>query len=68
MSVEEESQTSQSQQSTNLTIQDLASIVNIIDLASQRGAFKASEMTAVGTIYTKLTNFINEVPKQTSQG
>lgn len=67
MSVEE-SQTSQSQQSTNLTIQDLASIINIIDLASQRGAFKASEMTAVGTIYTKLTNFINEVPKQTSQG
>ena len=33
---------------------DLVSLKNIIDVASKRGAFRASEMTAIGKIYDKL--------------
>ena len=38
-------------------------IMNIIDLASQRGAFKANEMAAVGTTYNKLDGFLKIVEK-----
>ena len=36
----------------------------IIDLASQRGAFKPTEMVAVGQTYTKLAAFLDNVAKQ----
>ena len=54
----------QQDQSNDLTINDLAAMKNIIDLGSQRGAFKPNEMVAVGTIYNKLTNFLEQVQKQ----
>ncbi len=44
---------------TELSLQDLGTLVQIIDLASQRGAFKPAEMTAVGTTYSKLVGFLN---------
>ena len=42
----------------DLTVQDLSAIKTIIDVASQRGAFKPNEMTVVGQTYTKLENFL----------
>jgi len=42
----------------SLTVQDLANIRNLIDVASQRGAFRPSEFTTVGEIYGRLANFI----------
>jgi hypothetical protein len=42
-----------------LTINDLAALRTIIDVASQRGTFKPTEMVAVGTIYAKLDKFLN---------
>jgi hypothetical protein len=57
-------QDAQQDQSNDLTINDLAAMKNIIDLGSQRGAFKPNEMVAVGTIYNKLTNFLEQVQKQ----
>jgi hypothetical protein len=54
----------QTDNTNDLTIQDLALMKSIIDLASQRGAFKAAEMAAVGTIYNKLTNFLKIVEEQ----
>ena len=47
-----------------LTIQDLALMKGIIDLASERSAFKPAEMAAVGTIFNKLTNFLKVVEEQ----
>jgi hypothetical protein len=47
-----------------LTVQDLGNIKQIIDVASQRGAFKPNEMTTVGTTYTKLEAFLNAVAAQ----
>lgn len=45
----------------NLTLQDLANIKSIVDIAAQRGAFKAGEMAAVGVIYNKLSLFLDSV-------
>ena len=53
---QEETQTTEQTQETveGLNINDLNTLRAIIDLASSRGAFKPTEMTAVGTTYTKL--------------
>ncbi len=42
----------------NLTIQDLISIAQLIELASSRAAYKPAEFVTVGTIYTKLIAFL----------
>lgn len=50
-----------------LTVQDLGNIKQIIDVASQRGAFKPNEMTVVGNTYTKLEAFLAAVSAQQQQ-
>ena len=40
-----------------LTVQDLGVIRSVIDVATQRGAFKANELEAVGKTYNKLDTF-----------
>lgn len=47
----------------DLNLNDLAAIRSIIDAASTRGAFKAGEMAAVGTVYNKLDKFLNQAAK-----
>jgi hypothetical protein len=49
---------------TNISISDLVSIRNVINMAAERGAFKAEEMLEVGTVYTKLSNFLEAVIAQ----
>ena len=44
-----------------ITIDDLVTIKNLIDVACSRGAFQATEMTSVGQVYDKLTGFLNTV-------
>lgn len=59
----------QTAKSASLTIQDLATLRNIIDIASQRGAFKTTEFAVVGATYTKLVNFITAVtPAEETEG
>lgn len=48
----------------DLTIQDLSSLKQIIDVASQRGAFKPNEMVQVGNTYSKLEAFLDEIARQ----
>ena len=48
----------------DLNISDLVAIRSIIDAATQRGAFKAGELEAVGKTYNKLNNFLESVTKQ----
>ena len=58
-------------QGIELTIQDLAGLKTVIDVATQRGAFKANEMLTVGTVYNKLEGFLNAVSQNqpgTSEG
>lgn len=52
---------------TQLTIADLASIHQLIDAACTRGAFRASEMRAVGETYDKLTRFLEAVKAQADE-
>jgi hypothetical protein len=52
------------QNSQDLNIQDLATMKAIIDLASERNAFKPSEMAAVGIVYNKLDLFLKAVEEQ----
>lgn len=52
------------QQNLELTIQDLAALRSIVDVASSRGAFKPNEMVAVGTAYNKLAAFLEGIAKQ----
>jgi hypothetical protein len=47
-----------------ITIADLGLLKNIIDLASTRGAFRAAEMSEIGAVYDKLTNFLEAVVAQ----
>ena len=51
----------------DLTVQDLGALKAIIDVAAQRGAFKPAEMQAIGTVYNKLSGFLDAVSKQGGQ-
>lgn len=48
----------------NITVADLNLLRNIIELASTRGAFQASEMKQVGEVYEKLVVFLDAVVAQ----
>jgi hypothetical protein len=42
----------------SLTLQDLIFVAQIIQLSSQRGAFRAEELANVGALYNKLVAFL----------
>lgn len=48
----------------DLNISDLMALKTIIEVASQRGAFKANELEGVGKTYNKLSNFLDSVAKR----
>ena len=54
----------QEQAGAELNLNDLAALKSIIDVASQRGAFKAGEMEAVGKVYNKLSTFLDSVAQK----
>ena len=56
----EQSDTAPEQQAQegNLTIADLQTISNIIDIAMTRGAFRANEAKTVGESYEKINAFL----------
>ena len=47
-----------------ITIADLDTIKNIIDLACTRGAFRGAEISQVGAVYDKLSGFLEYVIAQ----
>lgn len=52
----------------DLTVQDLQAIKMIIDVTTQRGAFKANEMASVGNVYNRLTAFLDHIaPAKTEE-
>ena len=44
-----------------ITLQDMQAMVNLIDVASSRGAFRGQELSAVGELYQKITVFLQQV-------
>jgi hypothetical protein len=58
----------QEQKGPELTVTDLQNIRAVIDIACTRGAFKAAEMSAVGTVFNKLDMFLAAVvPAQAAE-
>lgn len=46
-----------------LNINDLVAMRNLIDVVTQRGAFKANELSSVGVLFDKLNNFVEAATK-----
>jgi hypothetical protein len=51
-------------QGPDLNVSDLAALRSIIEVATQRGAFKAAELEAVGKAFNKLNTFLEAVAKK----
>ena len=52
-----------------ITLNDIANVVRIIDVASQRGAFRGPELSQVGTVHDRLMKFLEaNQPKQSEDG
>jgi hypothetical protein len=64
--VQSEQEANTKSEAAQLTLNDLAAMKSIIDIASQRGAFKPTEMIVVGQTYNKLSTFLDSVKQ--SQG
>ena len=41
-----------------LSLQDIATVVQVIDICSKRGAFEGSELEAVGAVRTRIVAFL----------
>jgi hypothetical protein len=52
---------------SQITIADLDTIKNIIDLACTRGAFRGAEISQVGAVYDKLSLFLEAVIAQAKE-
>jgi hypothetical protein len=51
-----------------LTVSDLRNVRTILDVSTQRGAFRGAELKTIGEVYEKLNNFlISTDEKQTGQ-
>ena len=62
--VKQEVPVEQAPQGPDLNLNDLAALKSIIEVASQRGAFKAAELESVGKVFNKLTTFLESVAKK----
>jgi len=45
----------------SISLQDLQVLANVVDLATQRGAFRGNELTQVGAVFDKLSGFLQQV-------
>jgi hypothetical protein len=62
--------TEQAQQVPEVTLQDIQMTIEVIDLASSRGAIKGAEMSQVGALRYRMASFLQyqqEVAKQQEQ-
>ena len=48
----------------SISLSDLQLLLQIVDLASTRGAFRGAELTQVGAIFDKLNVFLSYVAEQ----
>jgi len=51
----------------SISLQDLNLLLQIVDLASTRGAFRGTELVSVGTVFNKLNAFLSYVAEQQTQ-
>ena len=46
-------------EAVQLSLQDIATMVQIIDICSKRGGFEGPELEAVGSLRTRVVGFLN---------
>lgn len=56
--MEQIDQISSEQETPSISLSDLVLVLNLIRVTTERGAIKAEEMSAVGTVYDKLVKFL----------
>lgn len=54
---------SEEQKNPELNLNDLIAMRNLIDVVTQRGVFKANELSSVGVLYDKLNSFLEASQK-----
>ncbi len=64
MSEEQTSDTQVNSVPESISLQDLQVLLQIVDLASSRGAFRGAELTQVGAIFDKLNAFLSFIAEQ----
>jgi hypothetical protein len=45
---------------SNITLQDMVTMVNIIDVSAERGSYKGNELAVVGQLREKLAAFVKQ--------
>lgn len=62
----EENMNVEEQQAPQLSLRDIATVVNLIDLVSRRGGFEGPELETVGGLRTRVVEFLQAA--QEAQG
>ena len=58
-----ETEVSAEEQQVQLSLQDIATMVQIIDICSKRGGFEGPELEAVGGLRNRIVSFLNAASK-----
>jgi len=58
----------QEQQEVTITLGDISTVLQIIDVVSQRGGFQGQELAGVGMLRNKLEAFLRQKAPQPEQG
>lgn len=61
-------QTTNASEPTNLQLTDLQNLLMIVDVASQRGAFKGPELSQVGLVFDRVAKFLESTLPKNEQG
>jgi hypothetical protein len=56
----EENAQAQEQQPVQVSLQDIATVVQMIDVTSRRGAFEGNELQGIGMLRNKLEAFLRQ--------
>ncbi len=64
MTNEVEENAQEQQVPPSLGLGELGTLLQIVDLATQRGAFRGNELTQVGAIYDRLNSFLSYIQQQ----
>ena len=55
------------QQQASLSLEELNALLQIVDLAVSRGAFRGAEASQVGAVFDRLNNFLSIVASQQAE-
>lgn len=54
-------------ENNQLTPNDISNMINIIEVCSTRGAFRANELKNIGTLFEKMNGFLNSLKEASTK-